>query len=81
MRENSPLERLYNGIIKENPTFDGFRHVSYPGSYHSGNEWYWYGAYYYRCPCHVKPVYFPFSRNVIPEKVRMRLTLLWLHLL
>ena len=21
MRENSPAERLYNGIIKENPTF------------------------------------------------------------
>ena len=42
-------ERLYNGIIKENPTF-----VLMLGSNHLSDERTWHGTYDNGDPCHVK---------------------------
>ena len=46
MTKNSAGERLYNGLLKENPTFVLMLGVSYVGSYHFRNQWLGNGAYH-----------------------------------
>ncbi len=42
---NKCIERLYNGIIKENPTFVlMLRYVSDPGNHHHRHQRYRYGT-------------------------------------
>ena len=45
---NKCTERLYNGLVKENPTFvtDAW-YVSDTGGYNIRNQRYWYGTFYH----------------------------------
>ena len=37
MKTNSPIERLYNGVVKENPTFHDDRYVPDAGRDYGGD--------------------------------------------
>ncbi len=58
---NKYVERLYNGVIKENPTFVlDARYVSDTGSYIIRHQRTGYGTFYIGCTCFFKPFDFTF---------------------
>ena len=54
MKPNTPAERLYNGIIKENPTFVLMLGMCPTGYHHICNQWYRNGTYYNSDPCSIQ---------------------------
>lgn len=67
---NKCAERLYNGLVKENPTFVHARYVSDSCSYNICDQRNRYGAFYDSGTCDVKYVDF-YVEKVIPASVRM----------
>ena len=76
MKKNSPVERLYNGIIKENPLCAGTWYVSNAGSYHSSHKRNRNGTYHNGGSGNVN-LFISLLRNIIPDKVRMPAYLWW----
>ena len=51
---NKCTERLYNGLVKENPTFCPYAwYVSYTCGYNICDQRCWYGTFYNSCIDHV----------------------------
>ena len=66
---NKIVERLQNGIIKENPTFVLMLGMCPTCCYHICDQRTWYGTFHNRCTCYMSNFMISLLRHIIPDRV------------